>query len=187
MSYKTKKISQVYKKTGQKTFQDTLTNAQIKDYLKEYKQITDISKVSIGSHLRYFSIDPENPKNKIFRLGGNLNKLDMEKKYLILGNGQLTWSVQLPNAIFFQKMTPDEIKTEMKEEIKKEVMTEMMNDDDNNECVKLKEEVRKLSKKLDLYVDMEKEYKNLIKKNDLLTEQLNKIAKEITNEKKKKK
>ena len=104
-----------------------------------------------------------------------------------MGNGQLTWSVQIPNAIFFQKMTADEIKTEMKEEIKKEVMTEIMNEDDNDECLKLKDEVKKLNKKLDLYSDMEKEYKNLVKKNDLLTEQLNKIAKEIVNEKKKKK
>ena len=187
MSYKTRKITQTYKPNGQKSFQDTLTNAQIKDYLKEYKQITDISKVSIGTHLRYFSIDPNNSKNKVFRLGGNLNKLDIEKQYLILGNGQLTWSVQIPNAIFFQKMTADEIKTEMKEEIKKEVMTEMMNDDDDNECVKLKDEIKKLNKKLDLYSNMEKEYKTLVKKNEALTEQLNKIAKEIVNEKKKKK
>ncbi len=186
MSFKTKKLSQTYnKQTTQKTFQDTLTNTQIKDYLKEYKQASDISKVSIGTHLRYFSINPENPKEKVFRLGGTLNKIDMEKKYVILGNGQVTWSVQIPNAIFFQKLTQEEIKKEMKEEIRKEVITEMNDSDDD--CLKLKEEIRKLNKKLELYSDMEKEYKNLLKKNELLTEQLNKIAKEIVIEKEKRK
>ena len=40
-----------------KTYQEMLSNEEIKEKLKDYKKVNDIKKVSIGSHLRYFTID----------------------------------------------------------------------------------------------------------------------------------
>ena len=68
-----------------KTFQETLSNTDIKERLKEYKKVDNIKTVSIGTHCRYFSVDL-NTKQKVFRLGGNLNKIDPEGRYVILTN-----------------------------------------------------------------------------------------------------
>ena len=52
-----------------KTFQDTMTPDDIKEKLKEYKKVSDIRKVIIGTHIRYFSKDKDSKAN-VFRLGG---------------------------------------------------------------------------------------------------------------------
>ena len=72
----------------EKTYQETLSNQEIKEKLKEYKKVADIKTVSIGTHVRYFSIDSKT-KEKIFRMGGTLNKTDPEGKYVILSNGTI--------------------------------------------------------------------------------------------------
>ena len=93
-----KKIT--YDKTYQraaKTYQETLSNQDIKDKLKEYKKVTDIKTVSIGTHIRYFSIN-QTTKEKIFRLGGTLNKIDPDGRFIILSNGTVNWSVQIPTS-----------------------------------------------------------------------------------------
>jgi hypothetical protein len=41
----------------EKTYQDNLSNQDIKDKLKDYKKVIDIKTVSIGTHIRYFTID----------------------------------------------------------------------------------------------------------------------------------
>jgi hypothetical protein len=167
-----------------KTFQENLSNQEIKEKLKEYKKITDIRNTSIGTHIRYFSIDP-NTKAKVFRLGGNLNKIDPEGRYVILSNGNINWSVQIPNTIFYQKMTETEIKEEMKKELKKEIMIEdqQQSDDDYEQ---LKKENKLLRAKIDDLKNIEKEYISLSKKFESQTKQLEKIAKEIKKEKTKK-
>jgi hypothetical protein len=86
---------------------------------EDYKKVENIKNVSIGTHCRYFTIDSKT-KQKVFRLGGNLNKIDPEGRFVVLTNGTLSWSVQIPNSTFYQKMTEIEVKDEMKKELKKE-------------------------------------------------------------------
>ena len=177
-------------KRPDKTYQDTLTNQEIKDKLKEYKKCQDIKTVSIGTHLRYFTIDP-NTKEKMFRLGGTLNKIDPEGRFVVLGNGNLSWSVQITGTIFWQKLSEVEIKEELKEELKKELKKEFINADGfvtdqilEKENKDLKKEIKNLQKKLESFEDCEKENKSLHKKIDMLNAQLSKIAGEIKKEKK---
>ena len=103
-------------KRPEKTYQDTLTNKEIKEKLKDYKKCSNIKTVSIGTHIRYFSVDAN--KEKVFRLGGTLNKIDSEGRFIILGNGTISWSVQIANTQFWQKLSEVELKEELKEELK---------------------------------------------------------------------
>ncbi len=164
-----------------KTYQDNLSNQEIKEKLKDYKKVVDIRAISIGTHIRYFSIDPKT-NEKVFRLGGTLNKVDPEGRFIILGNGTVSWSVQIPNTIFFQKMSENEFKEELKKELKKELMTEDIDSESND----LRKENKNLKKQLEQYKIMEKEFKSLLKKHDTLTEQLSKIEMEIKKNKSKK-
>lgn len=164
----------------EKTYQEKLSNQEIKEKLKEYKKVSDIKSVSIGIHLRYFSVDPKS-KEKVFRLGGTLNKIDPEGKYVILSNGTITWSVQIPNAIFYQKMTEVEFKEELKKEIKKEIMTESHSTDKNIE--ELMKEIKNLKTKINQYKDIEKKYK---KENEALLTKITTIETEIRKNKTKK-
>ena len=94
----TKRLSRdtSYKKTA-KSYQDKLSPDEIKQKLEEYKQVEDIDEINLNSHLRYFSFNPKTGK-KQFRLGGFLTKID--KEYVILSNGNLSWSVQKKNTVF---------------------------------------------------------------------------------------
>lgn len=158
------------------TYQDKLSNMEIKEKLKDYKKVENIKGVSISTHLRYFSIDPKT-KEKVFRLGGNLNKIDPEGRYVILSNGTISWSVQIANTIFFQKMSESEFKEELKKELKKEIMTEHHTSED--ETAELKKQIKILTKKVDQIKDIENENKEL-------KSQLKSIASEIKKEKGKK-
>lgn len=172
-----------YVKPGQ-TYQQTLSNQEIKEKLKEYKKVDDIRKVCIGTHCRYFTYDPKT-KEKLFRLGGNINKIDPEGRFVVLSNGTLSWSVQIAGTLFYQKMTESEYKDELKKEIKKEVMTEMNDGDD--ETADMKKQIKMLAKKLEGYQELEKKYIEMSNINEVLTSQLKSIEKEINKEKKKNK
>mgnify|MGYP000104966287 CR=1 FL=1 len=121
---KSKQITNNSYNRPDKTFQETLSNQDIKEKLKEYKKTSNIKLVSIGTHIRYFSIN-QKTNDKIFRLGGTLNKVNDNFNYVILSNGSITWSVQISNAIFFQKMTDSELKEELKKNLKEELKQEM--------------------------------------------------------------
>ena len=165
-----------------KTFQQQLSNQDIKDMLKEYKQVSDVRKVPIGTHLRYFSFDPKTKENK-FRMGGTLQKTDPEGRYLMLSNGKdLTWSVQIPNTSFYQKLSQTELKKEIKEEIRKEVQTEY--DADESE---LKKYVKQLEKEIGQYKDIEKKYVSLHEKYEKMVNQMALIQNEVLKKKKEKK
>ena len=165
------------------TYQDTLTNKEIKEKLADYKKCADIKKVSIGTHLRYFTTDPQT-KKPLFRLGGTLNKIDPEGRYVILNNGTVSWSVQISGTQFWQKLSESELRDEMKEELKKEILTEdHVNIDQENK--ELKKEIKILYKKIEKLEEYENENKELKKKNDILNNQLNKIINEIKKDKKK--
>lgn len=133
-----------YNKT-KKSYQDNLSPDEIKQKLEEYSQVDDIDEVPLNSHLRYFTINVKSGK-KQFRLGGFLTKID--KDYVVLSNGTLSWSVQKKNNIFFRKMTFQELKEELTGKIKKSYESELK---------KLKEENKKLKSAL-------KKVKNQVKK-----------------------
>ena len=136
-NYKTKRLTKDKKKSNN-SYQDNLSPDEIKEKLEEYKRVDDITTVSLNSHLRYFIID-EKTGDKQFRLGGFLTRIDKEKGYVILSNGQLSWSVQLNKSIFFKKMTFQELKKELVEDVGKIYMDEIK---------KLKEENKNLKETL---------------------------------------
>lgn len=131
-----------YNKT-KKSYQDNLSPDEIKQKLEEYSQVDDIDEVPLNSHLRYFTINVKTGK-KLFRLGGFLTKID--KEYVVLSNGTLSWSVQKKNNIFFRKMTFQELKEELIKKIKKGYETEIKKIKSENK--KLKETLKKVKKQL---------------------------------------
>ena len=169
----TKKIARTNYQRPVQTYQENLTKLQIKEQLKDYKEINDITMLSIGCHVRYFSTDPKT-KKKLCRLGGSINKIDPEYRFIILTNGTISWSVQIANTSFWKKLTESEYKEEFKEEIRKEIMTE---EPDNKPTQKLEKE----------NLELKKELKDLSKRNDKLAEQLKKIENEIKKNKEKNK
>jgi hypothetical protein len=128
-----------------KSYQENLSPDEIKKKLEEYSQIDYIDDVPLNSHIRYFTVNLKTGK-KLFRLGGFLTKI--EDDYVILSNGQLSWSVQKKNTVFFRKMAFQDLKNELKNKIKKSYETEIK---------KLKEEVKKLKETLK---KVKKELKN---------------------------
>ena len=168
----------------EQTYQQTLSNQEIKEKLKEYKKVDDIKKVCIGTHCRYFAYDHKT-KEKLFRLGGNLHKVDPEGRFVVLSNGMVSWSVQVAGTLFYQKMNESEYKEELKKELKKEVMTEM--NDGNDDINDMKKQIKLLSKKLESYQELEKKYIEMSNINEVLTTQLKTIEKQIKKEKTKNK
>ena len=169
-----------------KTYQETLSNEEIKEKLKNYKKIKDITNIPIGTHIRYFTTHPTTKKN-IFRLGGNLNKIDTQGRYITLSNGPLNWSVQLNSSTLYQKMTEDEINEELRNEIKKEILTETYNENMKGGASEnindLKKQIKILSKKIDEYKELESKYNDVVTYNFQLTKKLEKIEKEIKKKK----
>jgi len=156
--YKTKRLS---RDTGynrpKKTYQDTLSNDEIKEKLKEYKKVSDIKKVIIGTHIRYFTKDKEG--NKVFRLGGFLSKFGDDYKYVILSNGTISWSVQNNSTTdFFAKMNTTEVAKVAETEIEETEMEKKKLEDKNK---KLKEKTEYMMKLLE---DSKKENDKLAKK-----------------------
>ena len=101
-----------YKKPAN-TVQDNLTQEDIDILLEEYNEIDDIHQLKNGVHIRYYAIvkNKQNIEKKLFRMGGTIIKVDFEKKFLVLSNGRITWSVQINDKnIFYKKMTTEEIK-----------------------------------------------------------------------------
>lgn len=150
-------------KRPKNTFQDKLTKEDIAEKLKYYKKVEDIRDVKLGTHVRYFVVDDDD--NASFRLGGILFKTDGYPDYVVLNNGRSTWSVQLDNAIFFQKQsfsdltdeiyelekTVDQLKSmikDLKKDKKKLKQYEKDNEDLQDKNTKLENEIKKLKKRL---------------------------------------
>ena len=139
-----------------KTVQDTLSNDEIREKLKDYKKVSDIRKVIIGTHLRYFSKDKVT-KKPVFRLGGFLTKFGDEYKYVILSNGTISWSVQNnQDTQFWSKMNSKEIITNLETEIEDKVKDEI-----DEKYKKLKEKNEYMQKMFD---EQKKENEKLAKK-----------------------
>lgn len=112
------------------TYQDTLTEKDIKEQLKDYTSVVDVIDLPINTHIRYFVLNKSTGERK-FRLGGYITKIEPKKGYIILSNGKTSWSVQIKNTIFFKKMSIDEIREEYEQKI-----------------VKYKKEIKKLKQSL---------------------------------------
>ena len=128
---------------SKKSYQQSLSPDEIMKKLDEYRQIEDINKVSLNTHIRYFTINPKND-TKEFRLGGFLTKID--KEYVILSNGKLSWSVQMKNSIFFEKMTFADLKEELEKKIYKNFEKDMNELIDENR--KLKDTLKQVKKEI---------------------------------------
>lgn len=93
---------------------EQLTDEDIKKLIEDYKEM-DIYQIPLGSHVRYFIKTPQGNK---FRKGGFLHKNNGLPKYVVLrSSNNKTWTVQINNAVFFIKMSLNEIKTEYKNHI----------------------------------------------------------------------
>ena len=100
------------------SYQDLLTDEEIKILLEHYNEINDIYELRVGNLVRYYKlINNNNNIIKKFRLGGNVIKIDYEKNYLILSNGTISWSIQYNNVIIYKKLTFDELKEFYENEI----------------------------------------------------------------------
>jgi hypothetical protein len=142
-----------------KTLQDTLSNDEIKNKLKDYKKVSDIRKVIIGTHIRYFAKDKDT-KKPVFRLGGFLTKFGDEYKYVILSNGTVSWSVQNnSDTQFWSKMNSKEIVTNLETEIEDKVKEESKEIEDKYK--KLKEKTEYMQK---IVEEQKKENEKLTKK-----------------------
>ena len=137
----TKRLANDEYKRPKTTLQDKLSADEIQEKLEDYVEVEDISKVSLNTHLRYFSIitDPKKKTTKkAFRLGGFLTNKNEYEKYVILSNGKSSWSVNTKQSIFYRKMGIEEIKETYQDEI-----------DELNEVVeKQKKEIKKLTKEI---------------------------------------
>ena len=104
-------------KRPKKTLQEKLTKEEIAEKLigyKEVKDLEDLKDIPIGTELRYFVFQKTGNKvEKKFRLGGKLINKDNADKYIVLATGnppvQKTWSVQVKDAEFWQKIKVEDI------------------------------------------------------------------------------
>jgi hypothetical protein len=162
MNIKTARLSKTDYDRPKKTLQDTISNEEIKEKLEGYKQVDDISKVLIGSHIRYFTKTKDSKPS--FRFGGNLTKFGEEYKYIILSNGKLSWSVQNNNMnTFWVKMNQKEFKEQIESEVK-----ETLNED------KYKEKYKQIKNQSDYVLKLLDEQK---KENDKLKQKMLNIEK----------
>jgi hypothetical protein len=138
-----------YKRPKQ-TKQDKLSYEEIKELLKNYSKVKDLSTVPLGTHIRYVEskLNPfTNKFERKFRLGGYLINNKNSDKYIVLSNGSLKWSVQVKDTVFYKSNLKDEEKVSHTE-------NGLEND-------KLQEEITKLK---DLLVEKELTIKKLKEK-----------------------
>lgn len=132
-----------------KTFTSNLTKDEINEKLQDYKLVDDISKVPIGTHLRYFIMKDG---VKLFRMGGNLKRnLDLPKFIVLVNAVNTEWTVQVKDTTFYKKMTLKEIKeeydkiiNELHEKIKK-YKTKI--EERDNTIIELQDTIKKIKSK----------------------------------------
>lgn len=138
----TKRLSRCTLNNNDKeTYQSKLTKKNIDTYLEGYVRIeaNKLTQLPLNTHIRYFVVNPKN-NSKQFRLGGFITKIGDNNEYIIVSNGNFSWSVQLANTIFYRKLKLDEYKEQICSEV-----------DDS------------IKKKLDSLVKENKELKDIIK------------------------
>ena len=81
----TKRLSRDFNyKPPDKTYQSSLSDTDIAKKLVDYERVktSDIFKIPLGTHIRYFTINPKTGE-KQFRLGGTVNKFGENNEYLV--------------------------------------------------------------------------------------------------------
>ncbi len=113
-------------KFPEKTYQSTLTKENIAKKLEGYTRIESkkINNTPLNTHIRYFVMNPKTGE-KQFRLGGYLTKVGDNNEYIVLSNGNFSWSVQHANTIFYKKMSNDEFKEQYVNEIENDIKQKM--------------------------------------------------------------
>ena len=129
-------------KIKKKSSKNKFSTQEIKDKLKEYTRIDDISKINIGTHLRYFTV--ESNGNKLFRLGGFLNKMNLNDGYIVLGNNKITWSVQIKTSIIYKKMDYRELKKKIERKLKAKYLQKII--ELQKENMNLKKSIKEIKK-----------------------------------------
>lgn len=132
-----------------KTFTSNLTKDEINEKLQDYKLVDDITKVPLGSHLRYFVMKDG---TKLFRMGGNLKRnLDLPKFIVLVNAVGTEWTVQIKDTTFYKKMSLKEIKEEydgiideLHEKIKK---YKNKIEERDNTIIELQETIKKIKSK----------------------------------------
>ena len=90
INIKTTRLSKSKYDRPTKTLTDSLqTNAKMKEKLENYQRVDDIDDVSLSTHVRYVTLKDGVQR---FCLGGLLVK--KHSKYVVLSNGNFSWSVQ---------------------------------------------------------------------------------------------
>jgi hypothetical protein len=130
-------------KPQDKSYQSTLSDNDIAKKLSDYSRVktNDVFKIPLGTHIRYFNINPKTGE-KQFRLGGTLNKVGDNNEYLICSNGTFSWSVQLATSIIYKKLTPNELKETVKKTVVEETKNEMA------DIIKENKELKKMLKEI---------------------------------------
>jgi hypothetical protein len=102
-------------KPPENTYQSTLSDVDIAKKLEDYSRVktSEIFKIPLGTHIRYFTINPKTGE-KQFRLGGVLTKFGDNGEYIVCSNGTFSWSVQLSNSIIYKKLSISELKENTK-------------------------------------------------------------------------
>jgi len=94
------------------TFTERLTKDEISIYLEDYKRVKNIYDIKIGALIRYFIRNPDDSNSLLFRIGGEVYSTSHIPEYISLRSGYVIWSVYTENAIFFMKLSNDELKRE---------------------------------------------------------------------------
>lgn len=143
------------------TIQDNLTKEDIDLLLEEYDEVENIQQLRNGIHIRYFTVSRlGRTEKKLFRMGGTIIKVDLDKKYIVLSNGKITWSVQLNNKnILYKKMSTEAIKDFYENEINTIESEQFLLKSTNN---KLKINLKELYKQNQQLIDQNNQLNNKI-------------------------
>ena len=125
------------------TYQSSLSDVDISKKLEDYTRVktSDIFKIPLQTHIRYFTINPKTGE-KQFRLGGYLTKYGDNSEYIVCSNGTLSWSVQLSNSIIYKKLSIAELKENTKKHAIDDSKKEMAN------LIKENKELKKMIKEI---------------------------------------
>jgi hypothetical protein len=128
-------------KAPENTYQSSLSDVDIAKKIEDYSRVktSEIFKIPIGTHIRYFTINPKTGE-KQFRMGGNLTKYGENGEYIICSNGNFSWSVQLSNSIIYKKLSISELKENTKNSVIENSKKEMV------DLIKENKELKKMIK-----------------------------------------
>jgi hypothetical protein len=108
--------------------------------LEGYEEVDILERVEFNTHVRYITLKDGRPR---FCLGGLLKRVF--DKYVVLSNGQLTWSVQRE---FFNQQGEVIFKTKFFKYMSKDKINSIVIESQEDELQKLKEENDRLKQEL---------------------------------------